>query len=139
MAAMGWTWTTAVSRARRRTKSTSATSSITGSVLGMHRMVVTPPAAAARLAVARVSRCSCPGSPANTIMSIRPGATVRPPQSSELGALDGTFGDVHAEIGDDAVGDQQAAEGIETGRRIDHPRIDERQRAVRAAMVCVVA
>ena len=52
-----------MSRARRRMKSTSATSSMTGSVLGMQTMVVTPPAAAAWLAVAKVSRCSCPGSP----------------------------------------------------------------------------
>src|SRR4029079_4418071 len=63
-------------------KSTSATSSITGSVLGMQTMVVTPPAAAARLAVASVSRCSSPGSPAETIMSMRPGASTRPPQST---------------------------------------------------------
>src|SRR5262245_13119763 len=81
MAAMGCTWTSAVSRARRRMKSTSATSSITGSVLGMQAIVVTPPADAALLAVASVSRCSCPGSPAKTIMSTRPGARTRPAQS----------------------------------------------------------
>ena len=61
--------------ARRMMKSTSATSSMTGSVLGMQMMVVTPPAAAARLVVDSVSRCSCPGSPENTSMSMRPGAS----------------------------------------------------------------
>ncbi len=31
----------------------------------------------------RLARCSWPGSPQNTIMSMRPGAMVRPPQSSD--------------------------------------------------------
>ena len=44
-------------------------------------MVVTPPTAAAALAVARVSLCSAPGSPMNTRMSIRPGARHCPAQS----------------------------------------------------------
>ena len=47
---MGATRTFAVAAARRRMKSTSDGSSITGSVLGMMTMVVTPPAAAASLA-----------------------------------------------------------------------------------------
>ncbi len=51
IAAIGCTRTTAVSRARRKTKSTSAGSSITGLVSGMVTIAVTPPAAAARLAV----------------------------------------------------------------------------------------
>ena len=34
----------------------------------------------ARLAVANVSRCSWPGSPVNTIMSMRPGASTQPSQ-----------------------------------------------------------
>ena len=44
-------------------------------------MVVTPPAAAAADAEARVSRCSLPGSPVNTRMSISPGMSRRPRQS----------------------------------------------------------
>ena len=51
MAAMTCTLTTALSRARRWMKSTSATWSMTGSVSGITTMVVTPPAAAAWLAV----------------------------------------------------------------------------------------
>ena len=64
-----------MSRARRSTKSTIAGSSITGLVSGWQTMVVTPPAAAAWLAVASVSRCSAPGSPTKARMSTRPGAT----------------------------------------------------------------
>jgi len=79
---MVWTLTMAVSRARRSMKSTSATSSITGSVFGMTIMVVTPPAAAALLASASVSRCSAPGSPVKTRQSMRPGARTRPRQST---------------------------------------------------------
>ena len=84
MAAMGATRTRAVSRARRMMKSTMAASSITGWVLGMTIMVVTPPAAAASEALASVSRYSVPGSPVNTRMSIRPGMRVRPAQSITL-------------------------------------------------------
>src|SRR5882724_1214956 len=61
--------------------STPATSSMTGSVFGRHTMLVTPPAAAAMLAVAIVSLCSSPGSRSCTRMSIRPGARQRPPAS----------------------------------------------------------
>ena len=78
---MGATRTSAVSRARRKMKSTIAASSITGWVLGITIMVVTPPAAAASEAVASVSRYSVPGSPVNTRMSIRPGMSVAPAQS----------------------------------------------------------
>ena len=84
MAAMTCTLTTALSRARRWMKSTSATWSMTGSVSGMTTMVVTPPAAAAWLAVFKVSRCSRPGSPVNTCMSIRPGQSTWPLQSTTL-------------------------------------------------------
>jgi len=48
--------TIAVSRARRSTKSTVAELSITGEVSGWQMMVVMPPAAAASLAEANVSR-----------------------------------------------------------------------------------
>src|SRR6201989_793733 len=43
-------------------------------------MVVMPPAAAARLAYAKVSRWLAPGSPTKARMSIRPGATILPVQ-----------------------------------------------------------
>src|SRR6201985_2423477 len=55
-AAIGWMLTIAVSRARRSTKSTVAELSITGEVSGWQMMVVMPPAAAAWLAEAKVSR-----------------------------------------------------------------------------------
>src|SRR5499427_3937551 len=80
-AAIGWTWTIAVSRARRSTKSTMAGSSIAGLVSGCDTMVVTPPAAAAWLAEANVSRYSAPGSPTKARMSMSPGATTLPRQS----------------------------------------------------------
>ena len=84
MAAITCTLTMALSRARRWMKSTSATWSMTGSVSGMTTMVVTPPAAAAWLAVFKVSRCSRPGSPVKTCMSTRPGQSTWPPQSTTL-------------------------------------------------------
>src|SRR5215472_17368122 len=67
-------WTPRISRARRATNSTSATSSIAGSVLGSATMVVTPPAAAAALPLPMVSSCSRPGSRSSTRMSTSPGA-----------------------------------------------------------------
>src|SRR3954453_4139910 len=79
-AAIGWMLTMAVSRARRSTKSTVAELSITGEVPGWQTMVVMPPAAAARLAEANVSRWPAPGSPTKARMSIRPGATTLPAQ-----------------------------------------------------------
>src|SRR5260221_3243923 len=84
-AAIGWTWTIAVSRARRSTKSTMAGSSMAGLVLGCDTMVVTPPAAAAWLADAKVSRYSAPGSPTKARMSMRPGAATLPRQATTSG------------------------------------------------------
>src|SRR5215471_7173156 len=84
IAAITCTLTTALSRARRWMKSTSATWSMTGSVSGMTTMLVTPPAAAAWLAVLSVSRCSSPGSPVNTCISMRPGHSTWPLQSTTL-------------------------------------------------------
>src|SRR5438132_10169342 len=72
--------TMAVSRARRSTKSTVAELSITGEVSGWQMMVVMPPAAAAWLAEANVSRWLAPGSPTKARMSISPGATTLPEQ-----------------------------------------------------------
>src|SRR4051812_13441825 len=79
-AAIGWILTMAVSRARRRMKSTVAELSITGLVSGWQIIVVMPPAAAAWLAEAKVSRWPAPGSPTKARMSIRPGATTLPAQ-----------------------------------------------------------
>src|SRR6266436_7750075 len=79
-AAIGWMLTMAVSRARRRIKSTVAELSITGEVSGWQMMVVMPPVAAAWLADAKVSRWLAPGSPTNARMSISPGATILPAQ-----------------------------------------------------------
>src|SRR5579883_3060943 len=74
-------WTLPISRDRRATNSTSATSSIAGSVLGSATMVVTPPAAAAALPVSMVSSCSRPGSRSSTRMSTSPGARQWPRHS----------------------------------------------------------
>src|SRR5712664_3349374 len=79
-AAIGWMLTIAVSRARRKTKSTVAELSITGEVSGWQMMVVMPPVAAAWLADAKVSRWLAPGSPTKARMSISPGATILPAQ-----------------------------------------------------------
>src|ERR1700690_2246611 len=72
--------TIAVSRARRKTKSTVAELSMTGEVSGWQMMVVMPPVAAAWLADANVSRWLAPGSPTKARMSISPGATILPAQ-----------------------------------------------------------
>src|SRR5690242_14583593 len=77
-------WTPPISRERRATNSTSATSSIAGSVLGSATMVVTPPAAAAALPLSMVSSCSRPGSRSSTRMSTRPGARQCPWQSTTV-------------------------------------------------------
>src|SRR4051794_34024934 len=72
--------TIAVSRARRITKSTVAELSITGEVSGWQMMVVMPPAAAAWLADAKVSRWLAPGSPTKARRSTSPGAMTLPAQ-----------------------------------------------------------
>src|SRR3954463_6015632 len=79
-AAIGWMLTIAVSRALRSTKSTVAELSMVGEVSGWQMMVVMPPAAAAWLAEAKVSRWLAPGSPTKARMSTRPGATTLPAQ-----------------------------------------------------------
>src|SRR5215813_9518490 len=81
IAAIGCTCTIALSRARRSTKSTVAGLSIGGDVSGWQITVVTPPAAAAWLAEASVSRLASPGSPMKARISIRPGAISLPRQS----------------------------------------------------------
>src|SRR5437868_9150168 len=72
--------TMAVSRARRSTKSTVAELSITGEGSGWQTMVVIPPAAAAWLADAKVSRWLAPGSPTKARISTSPGAMTMPAQ-----------------------------------------------------------
>ena len=122
--------TIAVSRARRSTKSTIAGSSITGSVSGWQTMVVTPPAAAAWLAEASVSRCSAPGSPMKARMSTRPGATTLAVAVDDLGAFrHAGRADAALGLADHAVGDQQVAGEIEVARRIDDARVGEQDRA----------
>src|SRR5674476_635318 len=88
-AAIVWTCTIAVSRARRSTKSTVAGSSITGEVSGWQTIVVTPPAAAAWLAEAKVSRWPAPGSPMKARMSTKPGA-ISLPRHSTMSVPSGT-------------------------------------------------
>src|SRR5688572_25686479 len=52
--------------------------SLIGDVFGMHATAVKPPATAAKVPVATVSLCSCPGSRKWTCMSMRPGHTTSP-------------------------------------------------------------
>ena len=145
MAAMTCTLTMALSRARRWMKSTSATWSMTGSVSGMTTMVVTPPAAAAWLAVFRVSRCSRPGSPVNTCMSIRPGQSTWPLQSTTWARSGALRRRCAPEIGDHAVLDQQPARLVLARGRIDQARVEEDRRLLcrwtalaHAALLCDV-
>ena len=93
-------------------------------------MVVTPPAAAAWLAEAKVSRCSAPGSPTKARMSTRPGATTLPRQSM-ISVPSGTprGADAAPGVAHDAVGEQQIAVDVEVARGIDDPRVGEQDRA----------
>ena len=125
IAAIVCTLTMALSRARRWMKSTSATWSMTGLVSGITTMVVTPPAAAAWLAVFKVSRCSLPGSPVNTCASIEAGGEHVALAVDDLGALGRVATQVRAEIGDHAIRDQQAARLVAVRCRVDQARVDE--------------
>ena len=71
----------AASRAACCTKRTVVVVSIVGFVLGMQQTVVNPPAMAEAVPVLIVSFASPPGSRRWTWGSIRPGATILPPQS----------------------------------------------------------
>ena len=119
-AAIGWMLTIAVSRARRSTKSTVAELSITGEVSGWQMMVVMPPAAAAWLAEAKVSRWLAPGSPTKARMSISPGATILPAQLM-MSVPSGTPAAPmpRLAVADDAVGDQDVAGAVEIPGGID--------------------
>ena len=114
IAAIGCTCTIALSRARRRTKSTVAGLSIVGDVSGWQMMVVTPPAAAAWLAEASVSRLASPGSPMKARISTRPGAISLPRQSIDVGAFRHAGGaDAFLGLADHAFCDQQVTDNVE--------------------------
>ena len=71
----------------------------TATTEGIETTVVTPPAAAARLAEVSVSRCSAPGSPTKARRSTRPGASVRPRPSitnAPSGGADASIARPHA-------------------------------------------
>ena len=120
-----------MSRARRSTKSTIAGSSIAGSVSGWQTMVVTPPAAAAWLAEARVSRYFGARLADEGAHVDQAGRDELAAAVDDLGAF-GHAGRADAALGlaHHAVGDQQVAGEIEIARRIDDPRIGEQDRAV---------
>ena len=120
----------AVSRARRRTKSTVAELSITGEVSGWQMMVVMPPVAAAWLAEAKVSRWLAPGSPTKARMSIRPGGY------DLAGAIDdvGSFGDAGGAdaapgLADHAVRDQDVTGPVNVACGIDQAGVGEQDGA----------
>ena len=138
-AAIGGRCTFAVSRARRRMKSTSDGSSITGSVLGMQIMVVTPPAAAAWLADSKVSRCSVPGSPVKTPHVDQAGREHQAGAIDDVGSLGHAGGaDAALQVADHAVGDQDIAGPVEVAGRIDQPRVGE-ERSGGGRSACVLA
>ncbi len=128
-AAEGWMRTAESTRARRSTKSTIAGSSMTGSVSGRHTMVVMPPAAAARLAEASVSRCSAPGSPRKACRSTSPGARTSERQSMRRAFRRRKRRQMRADIGDLALDDEEPALRLAQGRGVDEPRIDEQRRS----------
>ena len=124
-AAMVCTLTMALSRARRWIKSTSATWSMTGFVSGMHTMVVTPPAAAALLAVFSVSRCSLPGLAREHLAVDQAGRQHVALAVDDCGAFRRIAPQMRAEVGDQAVAHEQAARLVAAARGIDQARIDE--------------
>src|SRR5258708_6470592 len=67
--------------------SVTARSSFGGTVFAIAQTAVNPPATAARVPVAIVSLCSCPGSRRCVCRSMKPGATTRP-AASKTGTLD---------------------------------------------------
>ncbi len=121
--------TIAVSRARRSTKSTVAELSMTGEVSGWQMMVVMPPAAAAWLAEAKVSRWLAPGSPTKARMSISPGATILPAQlmmSVPSGTPAAPMPRLASRI--DAIGNQDVAGPVEIPGGIDDAGVGEQDR-----------
>ena len=118
-----------MSRARRRMKSTTDGSSITGSVSGCTTMEVTPPAAAARAADFSVSLVSAPGSPVLTRRSTRPGAehgaAARRPLDIGRQAV---YGRPLTHLGDQALGDDQRRQARRS-RSPDRPGARRRRRS----------
>ena len=89
--------------------------------------MVTPPAAAAWLAVAKVSLCSSPGSRELRAHVDEAGRQARAGAVEGLDALAAErrgAREVLAELGDDAVGDDHAAQRVHPARRVEQPRID---------------
>ena len=125
-AAMGSTRTLAVAAARRMMKSTSEGSSITGSVLGMTIMVVTPPAAAASLADSRRFAMFAARLAGEDAAVDQAGRQHQPAAIDDFRIVGlGVVEQARADIGDPAIFDQQAALGVQARGRIDQPRIAE--------------
>src|SRR5213078_3973451 len=116
-AAIGCTCTIEVSRARRRTKSTIAGSSIAGVVSGCETMVVTPPAAAAGL----------PDEGAHVDEAGRDHLALEVDDLGRLGHAGGA--DAALGLADHAVGDEKIAVDIEIARGIEDARVGEQDRA----------
>ena len=99
---------------------------MTGSVFGMQMMVVTPPAAAARLVVDSVSRCSCArlaGEHEHIDEAWRENVAGA---VDELRVANGVGSYLRAQVDDLAVLDQHAARLVEAGAGVDQPRVEER-------------
>ena len=93
---------------------------MTGDVSGWQMIVVMPPAAAARLADANVSRWLAPGSPTNARISIRPGATTLAAAIDDVGSFrHAGRADAPSRIADMAIDDQHVAGAVEIDRWID--------------------
>ena len=77
--------------AAARLSASAATDTVGGSEFsGMSHIVVTPPAAAARVAVANPSHSVRPGSLTCTWVSTSPGSSARSPRSTSLAASSGS-------------------------------------------------
>ena len=116
-------------------KSTSATSSITGSVSGIMTIVVTPPAAAAWLAEAKVSRCSRAGLADEDAHVDQAGQRRSRRVQSMTSAPSGAPWFVPPPAGGDdaAVGDDHRAGLVEAARGIDDAGVLEDDRRGRAS------
>ncbi len=101
-----------------------------GEVSGWQMMVVTPPAAAAWLAEAKVSRLAGARLADEGAHVDQAGRDQLAAAVDDLGAFRHAGGaDAVLGLADDAVGDQQVAGKIEVARRIDDPRVGEQDRA----------
>jgi hypothetical protein len=89
-------------------------------------MVVTPPAAAARLPVSIVSLCSSPAAQLDARQ--RPGKHMI--AAFYVSHRRAWAGDLRPEVADNALHDQHAADLVAIGGRIDQARVEERQRSL---------